>query len=188
MWMDLRNGIAIVTLAAAAIATWYWSRPTEPPRVARRAEDTAPLGYYLRGARVLGTDAEGHVTYKILADRLEELPDQSLLQLDGVRVEYSPSDDVPWLISASRASTPKNGAHLDLEGNVQLRSAPTDGSKAVTIATTRLRFVPDDSTAVSDEAVQLTVGGWQVDAVGLRANLKDNEVELESKVHGQVAP
>lgn len=188
MWVDLRNGIAIVLLLAAAIATWYWSRPAEPPRAVRRAEDTAPLGYYVRGARMQGTDPEGRVIYRILADRLEEQPEQSLLELQGVRVEYSPANEVPWLISASRASAPKNRAHVDLEGDVELRSQPTDGSKPITIATTRLRFVPGDSTAVSEEPVRLTVGDWQVEAVGLRADLKDDAVELESKVHGQVAP
>lgn len=188
MWVDLRNGIAIVLLLAAAIATWYWSRPAQPLKPSARAEDTTPLGYYVRGARIQGTDADGHVTYRILADRLEELPDQALLELHGVRVEYSPVDQMPWLISASEASTPKNRSHFDLEGDVELRSEPTDGSKPFAITTTRLRFLPDESRAVSEEPVRLTVGDWQVDAVGLRADLKDDEVELESKVHGQVAP
>lgn len=188
MAIDLRNGVAIILLLAAAIVTWYWSRPAEPPRVVRRAEDQAPLGYYVRGARMQGTDANGRVTYRILADRLEELPDQSLLELNGVRIEYSPADEVPWLIRAERASTPKSGARLDLEGDVELRSEPTDGKKPIAITTARLTFVPDESMAVSSEPVRLTVGDWHVDAVGLNANLKDDEVELESNVHGQVAP
>lgn len=188
MSVDLRNGLAIVVLLAAAIATWYWSRPADLPKAARRVEDAAPLGFYVRGARMQGTDAEGRVTYRIRADRLEELPDQSLLELNGVRVEYSPADLMPWLIRADHASTPKNGARLDLDGDVQLRSEPADGGRPITIATTRLTFIPDDSTVVSAEPVRLTVGDWRVDAVGLRANLKDDQVELESKVHGQVAP
>ena len=129
MAIDLRNGVAIILLLAAAIVTWYWSRPAEPPRVVRRAEDQAPLGYYVRGARMQGTDANGRVTYRILADRLEEQPDQSSLELNGVRIEYSPADEVPWLIRAQRASTPKSGARLDLEGDVEphVRSRRVDG-------------------------------------------------------------
>ena len=188
MWVDLRSGVAIVLLVAAAIATWYWSRPAVPTAPGRPTDEAPPLGYYLRGAKMLGTDAEGRASYRILADRLQELPEEALLQLDGVRVEYSPADEIPWLISADRASTPKDGTHLDLEGNVELHSQPTDGSKPISISTARLRFVPGDSTAVSEEPVQLTIGGWQVDAVGLHANLKDDQVELESEVHGQVAP
>ena len=188
MWIDLRNGIAIVLLAAAAIATFYWSRPSAPPAAARVAGDSPPLGYYARGVRMLGTDEQGRVTYRLSSDRLEELPNQALLELDGVHVEYLPADQTAWVISATRASTPKDRSHFDLEGDVEIRNQPKDGSDPIVIATTRLRFVPDDSTAVSEDPVRLQVGGSRFDAVGVRLHLKDDKVELKSAVHGQVAP
>jgi LPS export ABC transporter protein LptC len=150
--------------------------------------DTRPLGYYLRGARLLGTDATGHVTYVVLADRVEELPDQEQLELAGVRVEYSPENEIPWLVSATRASAPRSGEYLDLTGDVELRSQPTNGRDATIVQTASLRFEPNEFTAQSDSAVVVQIGAHRLEAVGLRAQLKDDSLQLESKIHGQFAP
>jgi LPS export ABC transporter protein LptC len=178
----------MVVLAAIAAATWLYGR--EPPPANDRSGsrgDAPPLGYYLSGAELLGTDEQGRIAYRILADRLEELPDRELLRLAGVRVEYNPVDEVPWHISARGADAPKDGSRLDLNGNVELRSAPTDGSEPMLIATEALRFFPDSSSAESDEAVRIRVGDWHLDAVGLRTHLKGDALELESDVHGTFA-
>jgi lipopolysaccharide export system protein LptC len=47
-----------------------------------------------------------------------------------------------------------------------------------------LVFSPDTSKAESDEAVQIHVGDWQLDAIGLRADLKEHTLALESVEHG----
>jgi LPS export ABC transporter protein LptC len=103
-------------------------------------------------------------------------------------VEYQPADAIPWRISAAQASAPKDGSQLDLEGGVELRSEPTDGSEPVFIAAPALRFIPDTSSAESDQAVQIRVGDWRLDAIGLRTHLKGDTLELESEVHGQFSP
>lgn len=178
----------MAVLAALAAATWLYGRaPTVPVRAAFR-DSSQPLGYYLRGARILGTDSEGRIAYRILAEQLEELPGQDVLELDGVRVAYEPSGTTPWSISANRASAPKDASQLDLKGSVELRSLPADGGEQTIIATEALRFFPDTSNAESAEPVEIRVGDWHVDAVGLRTQLKGNTVELESNVHGKFAP
>ncbi len=177
----------MVVLAALAVATWLYGRQ---PTVAQRAaanEGAAPLGYYLRAAKLLGTDDQGRVAYRILADNLEELPDQQLLKLEGVRIEYHPPDGDPWLISADAGSAPKDGTELTLHGSVTLRSEPQSGRKPMVIAAEALRFVPGDSSAESDTPVSISVGDWYVNAVGLRTRLKGDIVQLESKVHAKFA-
>jgi lipopolysaccharide export system protein LptC len=185
---SLRHWVAIGLLAAAAAATWYFARPPAATVARRPPADAAPLGYYLRGMRLSGTDETGRITYRIHADRAEELTDRQLLSLSGVRLEYLPADEVPWLVSATRASAPKNGSHLDLEGEVRLESAPTGDEEPIVIATTRLRVEPDRFNAVSDQPVELRIGDRQFNAVGLRAHLKDDTLELESEVHGAFVP
>jgi LPS export ABC transporter protein LptC len=185
----LRLTIITVLLAALAVATWFYGwQPAPPDRRQTPRDDDQPLGYYLKGARLLGTDEEGRVAYRIVAERLEELPDRELLELNGVEVDYRPADGQPWRISAARASAPKDGSQLDLAGSVELRSEPDDGSEPVVIATDALRFVPDTSSAESDQPVRISVGDWQLDAVGLRTLLKGDTLQLESKVHGKFSP
>lgn len=185
----MRPTLITVLLAVLAVATWFYGWQPEPAdRRGAVRDDDQPLGYYLKGARLLGTDEEGRVAYRIVAERLEELPDRELLELSGVEVDYRPADGQPWRISATRASAPKDGSELDLEGSVELRSEPGDGSEPVVIATDALRFVMDTSSAESDQPVRISVGDWRLDAVGLRTHLKGDTLQLESEVHGKFSP
>ena len=175
----------MVVLAALAGATWLYSRvPDTAPRTAP-AEGTQPLGYYVRGARMLGTDEQGRVAYRILADNLEELPGQQLLKLDGVRIEYLPAEADHWLISASSGTAPKDSSELTLNGQVTLRSEPREGGKPLVISSETLRFLPESSSAESDTHVTLTVGDWRIEAGRFRTLLKGDVVELESKGHAK---
>ena len=136
---------------------------------------------------MLGTDEQGRIAYRILADNLEELPEQQRLKLDGVRIEYLPAGADPWFISATAGTAPKDGSELLLSGAVSLRSEPRDGGKVVVIAGETLRFFPNTSSAESDTPVSIRVGDWHVDAGRFRTLLKGDVVELESKVHGTFA-
>jgi LPS export ABC transporter protein LptC len=175
----------MVVLAALAVATWLYGRT--PTAVERRlpAEGGAPLGYYLRGAKMLGTDEQGRVAYRILADNLEEVPEQQRLKLDGVRIEYLAANADTWLIEAAAGTGPKDGSELELTGNVRLRSEPRAGGKPMVIAAESLRFFPNTSSAESDKPVSIRVGDWHLEAGRLRTLLKGDVLELESKVHGK---
>lgn len=175
----------MVVLAAFAVATWLYGRVPVPVLRTLPADGAQPLGYYVRAARILGTDDQGRVEYRILADNLEEVPGLERLKLDGVRIEYMPAEADQWLISAASGSAPKDSSELTLSGQVTLRSEPRDGGKPVVITAETLRFVPKSSSAESTTPVSITVGDWQLEAGRLRTLLKGDVMELESKVHGK---
>jgi lipopolysaccharide export system protein LptC len=180
----VRNTVVTLVLAILAAATWIatWQREAASPP-ADRAAETQPLGYYARGARVTGTDEQGRPTYRIFADRLEELPGEDRLQLTGVNVDYQPSDETAWTLTAATAKYERDGSLIDLKGNVEVRSSPTAGAKPLTFSTESLVFSPDTSSAESDAAVAIRVGDWQLDAIGLHADLKEHTLALESVEH-----
>lgn len=184
---SLRNTLVMVVLAALAVAAWLYGRVPSTAQRPVPAEGAQPLGYYLRAARMLGTDEQGRIAYRILADNLEELPEQQRLKLDGVRIEYLPPDADSWLISAAAGSAPKDGSELALNGNVTLRNEPRNGGKPIVIAAETLRFFPNTSSAESETPVIISVGDWRVEAGRFRTLLKGDVVELESKVHGKFA-
>lgn len=183
--MNLRNAAGIVLLVAAAGVSYWWSRPPPAEPAARGGDGTDLPGYYMRGARLVGTDEQGRVSLRIHADSLAELPGDERLSLDGVRIDYTPADEAPWSISASHATAPKDRSHLDLEGDVEMRSAPTDGSKPMQILTAAMHFQPRESQATTEGAVEVRVGDWRLTGVGLRALLNAKKWELESNVHGR---
>lgn len=179
----------MLVLAILAGATWIATWPREDASLpVERAAATEPLGYYAKGARLVGWDEQGRQTYRIFAERLDELPGEERLQLTGVNVDYQPADQTAWTLTAATAKYAWNGAELDLNGDVEARSMPADGSRPWTITTQKLLFLPATSRAETDEEVEISVGGWRFRAGGLRADLKGDTLALESRVHGTIIP
>lgn len=185
MYLNYRNVLGFSLLGAAAIASWFWSRDTGVLDIGADNGPPAPLGYYLRGATIKVMDVDGSVLYEILADAIEERPDQNQTFLSGVYVRYSPTTDVPWEVSAENGMIPGNERFIELSGEVELSSIPDDRSESTIIRSPRLRFSPDEFLATTDTAVSLVLGEERLDAVGMSANLQDDQLELESSVHGQ---
>jgi lipopolysaccharide export system protein LptC len=188
MYLNVRNTLAALALLAIAAGSWYWSRPPAPLPEQRAGERSVPTGYYLSGARLLGTDDTGHLVYSVYAEHVEELSGQQRLVLTQVRVEYRPTEGIAWVVRAASATTPKDGEFLDLEGAVELRSESADGTGEITIETDRLRLEPNRFIARSEQPVRISIGEGLLGAGGMTAYLKDDRLELESNVHGQFFP
>ncbi len=185
----MRNTVVMIVLALLAGATWIatWA-PQNQAALAERPQNDGPLGYYIRGARWSVTDEQGRLTYRVRAERLDELAAEERLRLVGVTVEYQPPDEPAWAISAASASALKDGSMLELSGGVEMRNVPAEGAAQQTISTQALRFWPDTSSIESDELVELRIGDWRVNGTGLAADLKGQTLKLESDVHGTFAP
>lgn len=185
----MRNTLLMIVLAIVAAATWIatW-QPRETSAPAEAVGASPALGYYVRGARIIGTDDEGRVTYRIFAERLDELPGEGRLELTGVDVEYQPADETAWSISAANASSKKEISELELAGGVELRSIPTGGSKPLAIFTEKLTFWLDTSNVESNGPVEVRFGDLRLQGVGLRTDLKGDSLRLESQVHGTLVP
>lgn len=184
MQFSTRNLLLATLLSAGVVVSWYFSRAGReaPPVVDSYAQ--APLGYYLRNAVLLGTDDQGSVFYRVLAARVAQADEDDALELEQVRVEYRDSESVNWHVSAEQAQAPSDQTYLELSGNVRLANRADAGATTV-IETQKLHLEPDLYLASTDLPVSVSVGGARLDAVGMKAYLKDDRLELESNVHGQ---
>lgn len=184
----MRSTVIMLLLALVAAVTWVatW-QPAEPVAPTRDNENASPLGYYVRGARWLGTDEQGRVAYQILAERLDEVPAEDRLRLQGVSVRYQPVGETGWDISAATATAPKDGSQLELAGNVELTSSAPNGSKPTTIVTEHLKFWPDSSRVESDDPVRMRYGDLDLKGGCLRTELKGETLRLECGVNGTFA-
>lgn len=188
MYLSLRNTLGFAVLAGAAIASWYLGSDGLPTTDAGDVTPSGPLGYYLRDADISVMDADGSVLYRISADAVEERPAENRTVLSRVQVRYSPVADVPWEVSAELGEIPTNERYLDLSGTVELSSAAQPGREATVIQAPRIRFAPDDYLATTETPVSVVLGTERLEAVGMRADLKSDFLELESSVHGQFNP
>lgn len=182
----MRNTVVMIVLALLAAATGFlrWQRGTPDPAPAVD-ENTSPLGYYVRGARVVGTDEQGRVAYRVFALRLDELPEEQRLRLESPSVEYHAVGQRAWTMSGTSATAPKDVSEVDFVGDVELKSSRDDGAEPLTFLTQKLKFSADRSSVETNEAVTMRVGDSQLEAIGLRVDLKGDTLELESQVHGE---
>jgi LPS export ABC transporter protein LptC len=178
----LRNGALLGVLVAAAVATWLLGQ-REPPAVAS-SDAPAPRGLYFRDAAILGTDSAGHVSYRVFAKLVEQREQDQALVLSDVRVEYDAREDIPWLVTAVRATRLGNGETMHLY-EARLNSLPEQGAAPFIIETEELELEPETYVARSERPVVLSQGSARVEAKRLSADLKQNRIVLESG-HGQL--
>ena len=185
MHLSVRSSIGVLVLISAAVATWLASRHTTAPRADLGGARRAPLGYYLRNAVLLGTNQDGMIFYRVHAGLAEQRPDKEGLTLSDVRVDYQDTEHVQWKLSAEHASAVDGDSSLDLKGHVRLTSEPSDGEPGTVIETDALRLEPRRFIALSESPVRISIGKIVLTAMGMKAHLKDDTLELESQVHGQ---
>jgi LPS export ABC transporter protein LptC len=180
----LRNSFLFVLLSLAAAGTWLLSRPPQATTGPPQDERPAPLGYYLRNAVIMGTDADGAVAYRIFAARVEQAAERDDLVLTDVRVEYDAREDIAWLVTAARAAARDGGAELDLYGGVRLATRPDKSADAIVIETQQLLFAPETYLAIATMPVSVTRGSGELRSSSMSADLKSDRIDLE-EVHGQ---
>ena len=185
--MSPRSITLIVVLAAAAIGSWYLARSNRPADEAAVPYDSTHQGYYLKSARILGTDEDGSLLYEIQAEHARQAA-RDRIEFTAVRVQYSPDADVPWVVHADAATLREGDPMIALRGHVRAVGRTADGSQDTEIRTQYLELDPENFVAETDERVQIRIGARSLTATGMLASLNDDRVELKSNVRGKIAP
>jgi LPS export ABC transporter protein LptC len=181
MTQTLRNAVLLGVLAIGAVATFLVGR--QEPAVVVSSEVSAPRTFYLRDAAILGTDPSGYIAYRIFAAMVEQPEQDQPLVLSDVRVEYDARENVPWLVTAVRATVTR-GETMRLH-EARLSSVPGPGTASLLIETDELELDAEAYLARAEHPVVLSRGGARVEAQSLTADLKQNRRVLESG-HGQL--
>jgi LPS export ABC transporter protein LptC len=181
MTQALRNGALLAALALGAVATWLVGRQESP--AVTSSEMSTPPTFYLRDAAILGADPSGYISYRVFATMVEQPEQDQPLVLSDVRVEYDARENVPWLVTAVRA-TVNRGETMRLH-EARLESLSPPGTASLLIETDELELDAEAYLARAEHPIVLSRGGARVEAQGLTADLKQNRIELESG-HGQL--
>ena len=185
--MSPRSITWLVVLTAAAIGSWYIASSKRTPDVEDVPYDAEHRGYYLKTARILGTDTDGSLLYEIEAERAEQQA-RDRIEFTGVRIRYSPSTDIPWVVHADAATLREGSPRIALRGHVRAIGASASGEQDTEIRTQYLELDPERYVAETDERVQIRIGARSLTATGMLASLNDNKVELKSNVRGKIVP
>jgi len=182
--MSVRSTLALIVLLAAAITSWILSRQSSETGIRQSPQDAAKPGYYLKGARILGTGADGKLLYEIQAASAQQVGDNQI-EFEDVFVKYSPESEVPWSVVADRATLLRDTEQVRLEGHVRALSSEGFSGNDTEIRTEVLIVNPVAYTAETDERVQIRIGPRSLTATGMVASLNDNRLKLKSNVSGK---
>jgi len=185
--VNIRYVLTILILLLAAVASWTLSRGDRPNEITETIVDTNSGGFYLRGARILGTDVEGQLLYEIEADYAEQ-QDNKDIALQNVRISYSSSANVPWTINADAATISASENTLRLSGHVIAVSNEGLSGQVTEIRAPVLNIDPGRYEAKTDSRVQIRIGSRSLTATGMLALLQENKLQLSSNVSGKFVP
>lgn len=184
--MSPRFAIVLAVMFAAALASWYLARSYETD-AGEVALTPVHRGYYIKSARILGTDADGSLLYEIDAVRAEQQA-ENRIQFSDVRISYTPDSDVLWTITSDIAILHPDRDIVLLEGHVLATSTDDPPGEETEIRTSRLELDPERFVAETDERVQIRIGARSITGTGMLASLSNDSIELKSNVSGRFIP
>lgn len=185
--MDSRSLTRIALLSVAAFSSGLLlSRLEDKPEQTDRAPRLG-AGYYVEEAELIGTGDNGEVLYRVKTDQATEQLADGSVALDKVRIIYTAEEAVPWNLSANNGRIPPDGKMLELLGDV-VAVTREDGGQPATIRTEFLQLEPDNYVAYTDRKVTIDYADSRLFAVGMRAYLKEDRLQLLSNVNGKFVP
>ena len=184
--MTARNIIIAAVLLGAVAASWLL---LQPPRTIDGTPGPLPdSGYYVREAVIEGMGIDGKRLYTLSAQRIQQKTADNSVALEGVDLEYSGSDGEPWRLTADSGSIPAGGDRIELIGNVMIEEMLFIGPETTIVATPELSVDLRAHLATTDADVMIRRGNYLLTAIGLRADLKNRKLRLQSEVHGHFLP
>ena len=185
--IDTRSIALFATLTIAAAGSWYLARTDNADDVEGPPLDTSHRGYYLKSARILGTDPDGNLLYEIHAERAEQTQ-VDVVEFTDVNIRYSIDREVPWVVDAETATIRYDEQRVQLRGHVLARNEQGFGGNDTEIRTQYLELDPERYLAETQERVQIRIGERSLTATGMQASLDENRLRLLSNVSGKFVP
>ena len=171
---NARNLLLFIILAGGALVTWVLARVTQETAAPITDSGPAPQGYYLIDAVMNSTNEEGRLTYRILAQRVEQEGEGENFVLDRMSVEYTPDTDVQWDVSAERGLADADLDTLHLEKDVQLAYRPRGDQDETVFQMNGLELHADEFRATTNQQVTGRMGQNMLTASGLDLDLKSD--------------
>ena len=169
-------------LIAAAIGS-YGVLIRSPDSEVASAERPVQPGYYLTGATLTITQPDGSERMQLVADRIEEHVADKGYAVQGVRMNYHVAPGGPWTLRADTAAVPADLATVEFNGHVEVRGG--ESAAAGVIHTAALTLDMTHNVAHTALPVTIEFAGQRLNATGLRADLKQETLQLQSGVNGR---
>ncbi len=177
----------LVLLLFAAVASGVLVLRSDGTDVKPEQEPELGVGYYMNQAELVRTGETGLILYRVQTNKATQFTDDETVELDVVRVSYEPPDEMSWDLRADKGHILPDRNIIQLTGNV-VANTREDIQEQIKISTEYLELDTESHTANTDMDVDVDYTNNKVFATGLRANLKEEKLQLISDVNGHFIP
>jgi LPS export ABC transporter protein LptC len=181
--------VALLALVALIVGLVLLTAP-QPESVAR-ASSARPLhdpGYSAIQARLVQTGADGRPLYTLDAARIQQQPNQGIVDLQTVRLGFRDESGNQWTARAARGEVTQASGLVQLDGDVHVSGILPGTTEPAEITSEHLAVDTTAQIVTTQDPVTIVMSGRELDARGMLANLKEGHVHLESAVHGAFLP
>lgn len=146
-------------------------------------------GYSLKDAVITETNNAGQPRYTVRAAQAEQDPASGEIALRTIDMQLRDQRGSQWHMQATTGRMPEDASMVALRGAVVVNGNLSEGSSgAVEMRTDSLDVDTRTEKASTRARVTIAMSGRELAARGMKADLKDRRVQLESEVHGRFTP
>jgi LPS export ABC transporter protein LptC len=145
---------------------------------------TSDPGFAALHAELVETGDDGLPLYRLDADRIDQPRPQGTVFFTDPKLDYQPEPGNSWTVTALKGEMPQDASSAELTGKVHAEGVPAGSPDMVRIDTEQMHLDMTQQIATSATTVRVDWGGNRLIGHGMRADLKNDTLQLESKVHG----
>lgn len=174
--MKQRLSFALTLIVSALIiGFWGFHDPDSQPSQTQSSEDENSVDAFLSGIESVQYDQQGQPSHKIIADALTHYSLSEHSVMENPDMTFYRSAASPIRLTAKTAEANADQTEIWFRHDVFIDEQTQGG---MTMATERLRLEPDNDFAETDLAVTLKAPSGTTHAIGMKAYLAEDRVEL----------
>ncbi|MCA0901731.1 LPS export ABC transporter periplasmic protein LptC [Microbulbifer agarilyticus] len=180
-WLPL---VIVVALISAGL--WFTESPPEQLLGKRptQQEHNRAADLIIRDARTRHYNIDGNLAYEVDAERITffRFARRDRADLTEPRMMFYQGENTKWRTESRKGIAFNNGQRVVLQGDVSVAELPQPG---ITLRTPKIILKPREEFAETDKVVTITDGANVTTGKGLRADLKQDKVEILSNVESR---
>lgn len=173
--ITLLAGIS-TTIAIVLYAALYWDS-NKPLAMLSGKPDNNRIDLFVEQVHGVKFDRDGKLTETLRAKRLDHYPERNESVLAEPMLDTQGNNGKVWNISAATGMLVGNN-EIRLQQNVVI----LDSTQSMRFESERLNYFSDTQIASTDDAVKLQHVADVTTAIGMRANLNTNRIQLMRNV------
>lgn len=177
-WLPL-----VIVVALVSLGLWFSEDPPEQLLGKRptQQQHSKAADLIIRDARTRHYSMAGTLAYEVNAERVTffRFARRDRADLTEPRMTFYQGEDSKWRTESRTGIAYDNGQKVVLQGDVSIKELPQPG---ITLRTPKIIIKPREEFAETDKIVTITDGRNRTTGKGLRADLKQDKVEILSDV------